>query len=145
MQQHQQLPQHERLAREHAAREQTKSFQCIYPLYFDSTRSRAEGRRVAKGDSVANPLAREIVDALQWVGNSRGVPLKIVFEPDKGHPRDWANPGRVRVLIKEEGRAVWRYARAEGNAEAAGCAEGVQDWEDFAAAFSGVVGGWGVG
>ncbi|KAK0364065.1 signal recognition particle subunit [Friedmanniomyces endolithicus] len=106
MQQHQQLPQHERLAREHAAREQTKSFQCIYPLYFDSTRSRAEGRRVAKGDSVANPLAREIVDALQWVGNSRGVPLKIVFEPDKGHPRDWANPGRVRVLIKEEGRAV---------------------------------------
>ncbi|KAK0280385.1 signal recognition particle subunit [Friedmanniomyces endolithicus] len=106
MQQHQQLPQQERLAREHAAREQTKTFQCIYPLYFDSTRSRAEGRRVAKEDAVANPLAREIVDALQWVGNSRGLPLKIVFEPDKGHPRDWANPGRVRVLVKEEGRAV---------------------------------------
>ncbi|KAK0829154.1 signal recognition particle subunit [Friedmanniomyces endolithicus] len=159
MQQHQQLPQHERLAREHAAREQTKTFQCIYPLYFDSTRSRTEGRRVAKEDAVANPLAREIVDALQWVGNLRGVPLKIVFEPDKGHPRDWANPGRVRVLVKEGGRAVsgkignkhhlyklvaeylkrnptteesaMKY-RFGGDAEAAGCAEGVQDWEDFA-------------
>jgi len=31
--------------------------------------------------------------------------LKTVFEPGKMHPRDWSNPGRVRVLVKEEGRA----------------------------------------
>ena len=46
-----------------------------------------------------NPLAREIVDAVQLLG------LKTVFEPGKMHPRDWANPGRVRVLVKEDGRA----------------------------------------
>jgi hypothetical protein len=22
------------------------------------------------------------------------------------HPKDWANPGRVKVLVKEDGRAV---------------------------------------
>ncbi|TKA71061.1 hypothetical protein B0A55_07237 [Friedmanniomyces simplex] len=106
MQQHQRLPEPERLQRERDAREQSKTFQCIYPVYFDSSRSREQGRRVRKEDAVANPLAREIVDALQWIGNSRGLPLQIVFEPDKGHPKDWANPGRVRVLVKKAGRAV---------------------------------------
>lgn len=51
------------------------------------------------GLAVQNPLAREIVYAVQLLG------LKTVFEPGKMHPRDWANPGRVRVLIKEDGRA----------------------------------------
>ncbi len=49
--------------------------------------------------AIKNPLAREIVDAVQLLG------LKTVFEPGKTHPRDWANPGRVRVLVKEGGRA----------------------------------------
>lgn len=48
--------------------------------------------------AVENPLAREIVDAVQLLG------LKTVFEPGKIHPRDWSNPGRVRVLVKEAGR-----------------------------------------
>lgn len=46
-----------------------------------------------------NPLAREIVDAVQLLG------LKVVFEPGKIHPRDWSNPGRVRVLLREAGKA----------------------------------------
>ncbi|KAK4574975.1 signal recognition particle subunit [Recurvomyces mirabilis] len=88
------------------AQEQSKSYQCIYPVYFDSTRSKAEGRRVKKEDAVANPLAREIVDALSTIAQQKGVPLKIVFEPHKTHPKDWANPGRVRVLVKREGKAI---------------------------------------
>lgn len=32
-----------------------------------------------------------------------GLGLHVVFEPGKMHPRDWGNPGRVRVLVKEEG------------------------------------------
>ena len=48
--------------------------------------------------AVANPLAKEIVDAVQLLG------LDTVFEPGKLHPKDWSNPGRVRVLIKEGGR-----------------------------------------
>lgn len=74
-----------------------KKYQCLYPLYFDANRSRAQGRRVAKEFAVRNPLAREIVDAVQLLG------LDTVFEPGKTHPKDWSNPGRVRVLVKENG------------------------------------------
>lgn len=94
----------ERLSREQ--REKTKNYQCIYPIYFDASRSREQGRRVKKEDAVQNPLAREIVEALQHVGQELGVGLQIVFEPSKCHPKDWANPGRVRVLVKRDGRAV---------------------------------------
>ncbi len=54
---------------------------------------------MGKEEAVSNPLAREIVDAVQMLG------LKTVFEPAKTHPKDWSNPGRVRVLVKENGRA----------------------------------------
>ncbi|CAK4030118.1 related to signal recognition particle Sec65 [Lecanosticta acicola] len=86
--------------------EKSKAYQCIYPVYFDSTRSREEGRRVPKVDAVPNPLAREIVEALSQIGQKHNVPLQIVFEPTKTHPKDWANPGRVKVLVKENGTAV---------------------------------------
>jgi signal recognition particle subunit SRP19 len=75
-------------------------YQSLYPVYFDSTKSRVEGRRVKKSLAVENPLARTIVDATQQLG------LRVVFEPGKMHPKDWANPGRVRVLIKNEGKPV---------------------------------------
>lgn len=75
-----------------------KRYQCLYPLYFDANRTRSQGRRVGKELAVQNPLAREIVDAVQLLG------LDTVFEPGKLHPKDWSNPGRVRVLIKEGGR-----------------------------------------
>lgn len=71
-----------------------KHFQCLYPVYFDKTRSRAEGRKVEAGLAVENPLARDIVDAVQMLG------LRAGLEPEKQHPKDWANPGRVRVLLK---------------------------------------------
>ncbi|KAI4176627.1 MAG: hypothetical protein LQ343_000918 [Gyalolechia ehrenbergii] len=74
-----------------------KHYQCIYPLYFDASRTRAQGRRVGKESAVENPLARTIVDAVAELG------LQTVFEPGKVHPRDWGNPGRVRVLLKDEG------------------------------------------
>ena len=75
-----------------------KQWQCLYPVYFDSSRTRAEGRRVGKELAVENPLAREIVDAAQLLG------LNVGFEPGKTHPKDWANPGRVRILLKEDGK-----------------------------------------
>ena len=84
-----------------------KHYQCIYPLYFDANRTRAQGRRVGAELAVQNPLAREIVDAVQLLG------LKTVFEPGKMHPKDWANPGRVRVLVKEDGKP--RNARVKNS------------------------------
>ncbi|KAI5295897.1 signal recognition particle subunit, partial [Ascosphaera pollenicola] len=78
-----------------------KHYHCLYPVYFDKTRSRAQGRMVGSKLAVENPLAREIVDAVQALG------LRCGFEPEKLHPKDWANPGRVRVMLKDEdGRRV---------------------------------------
>lgn len=71
-----------------------KDFQCLYPIYFDKNRTRAEGRRVGLDMAVVNPLARDIVTAC---GRLR---LETLFEPAKSHPKDWANPGRVKVRVK---------------------------------------------
>ncbi|KAI5820258.1 signal recognition particle, SRP19 subunit [Pyronema omphalodes] len=77
-----------------------KHYQCLYPVYFDAQRSRQEGRKVAKGLAVKNPIAREIADACASLG------LKAVYEMAKSHPKDWANPGRVKVLLKEDGEPL---------------------------------------
>lgn len=82
-----------------ADRKAYASFQCLYPVYFDASRTRAEGRRVPRSLAVASPLAREIVNAC------RDLRLQTVFEPDKMHPKDWANPGRVKIQLKGGGRA----------------------------------------
>lgn len=74
-----------------------KSYNCLYPVYFDVSRTRNTGRRVSKSLAVANPLARGLVDACAFLQ------LKTVFEPGKTHPHDWANPGRVRILMKPDG------------------------------------------
>lgn len=79
-------------------RAKLKKWSCLYPVYFDANRSRAEGRRVGKELAVQNPLAREIADAVAFVG------FNVAFEPDKTHPKDWANPGRVKLLFKEDGK-----------------------------------------
>ncbi|KAJ5265140.1 hypothetical protein N7524_006158 [Penicillium chrysogenum] len=77
-------------------REIPRHFSCLYPVYFDKSRSRAEGRKVGAELAVENPLARDIVDAVQMLGLNAGL------EPEKLHPKDWANPGRVRVQVKNE-------------------------------------------
>ncbi|KAF4512288.1 hypothetical protein G6O67_001451 [Ophiocordyceps sinensis] len=76
-----------------------KGFQCLYPIYFDATRSRAEGRRVSSRLAVRNPLAREIANACSRLR------LQTLLEPDKVHPKDWANPGRVKVGLKARAAA----------------------------------------
>lgn len=78
-------------------------FQCLYPLYFDANRTRAEGRRIPKELAVPNPLAREIINAC------RDLRLQTLFEPEKMHPKDWANPGRIKVQLKpivRDGRTI---------------------------------------
>lgn len=67
------------------------NYHCLYPVYFDASRTRAEGRRVSSKLAVPNPLAREIVNAC------RDLRLQTLFEPEKMHPKDWANPGRIKI------------------------------------------------
>ena len=80
-----------------------KSFQMLYPVYFDASRTRAEGRRVSSKLAVHNPLAMEICEAVRLVSGLQAVP-----ELEKTHPKDWANPGRVRVQLRDKttGRLV---------------------------------------
>jgi len=80
-------------------RELLSKFQIIYPCYFDINRSHQQGRRVSKEYAVENPLAKTISDACRLFR------LQVLLELDKTHPQDFGNPGRVRVLIKENGSA----------------------------------------
>lgn len=73
--------------------------QCLYPVYFDASRTRAEGRRVSAALAVKNPLAREIANACSRLR------LQTLLEPEKIHPKDWSNPGRVKVALKKAGPA----------------------------------------
>lgn len=85
-----------------ASKESIKTHSTLYPVYFDKSRSRGQGRRVGTKLGVANPLARDIAEACQFISTSiAGNRLQIAFEPDKLHPKDWANPGRVRVLLRD--------------------------------------------
>lgn len=77
---------------------QLKSFQVIYPCYFDKNRSHKEGRRVSISRAVENPLAKTISDACQRLN------MPIVLELDKSHPQDFGNPGRVRIMMKDPER-----------------------------------------
>lgn len=75
-------------------------YQTIYPCYFDKQRSHNQGRRVAEQNGVDNPLAKTIADACRFLQ------IPVLLELDKSHPQDFGNPGRVKVLLKEDGLPV---------------------------------------
>jgi signal recognition particle subunit SRP19 len=76
---------------------QIKRYQSLYPIYFDSTRSKRGGRRVSSSLATPSPLALTILQALQSILATH--PLPLAFEPSKTHPKDWSNPGRVRLQL----------------------------------------------
>ncbi|KAG6866942.1 hypothetical protein C0991_003858 [Blastosporella zonata] len=78
-----------------------KSWTCIYPIYIDAKRPYATGqRRVERQKSLWWPLSKDIADAAGRLN------LSTLHEVNKAHPRDWENPGRVRVQWKKDGRLV---------------------------------------
>ncbi|KAI0634775.1 signal recognition particle SRP19 subunit [Trametes polyzona] len=78
-----------------------KRWTCIYPIYIDAKRPCGRGeRRIPRAKSVWWPLSKDIADATNRLG------LGTLHEVNKSHPRDWENPGRVRVQWKKDGRLV---------------------------------------
>jgi len=78
-----------------------KSWTCIYPIYIDAKRAYRTGeRRVSRAKAVWHPLSKDIAEATSRLG------LGTLHEVNKCHPRDWENPGRVRVQWKRDGRLV---------------------------------------
>lgn len=74
---------------------------CIYPIYIDAKRPYGTGqRRVERAKSIWWPLSKDIAEATNRLG------LGTLHEVNKAHPRDWENPGRVRVQWKKEGRLM---------------------------------------
>ena len=74
---------------------------CVYPIYIDAKRSYCTGeRRIPREKAVWWPLSRDIAEAASRLG------LGTLHEGQKSHPRDWENPGRVRVQWKKDGRLV---------------------------------------
>jgi signal recognition particle subunit SRP19 len=66
----------------------------LYPEYFNSKYSRAEGRRVPRKMAKKSPTVEEIEKAAKALG------LSPVVEKDKSYPRFW-HKKRGRVLVRK--------------------------------------------
>uniref|UniRef100_A0A3Q2V2V2 Signal recognition particle 19 kDa protein n=1 Tax=Haplochromis burtoni TaxID=8153 RepID=A0A3Q2V2V2_HAPBU len=78
--------------------DQRNRFVCLYPIYINSKKTLAEGRRISVEKAVENPSCTEIRDVLAAAGMN-------VYMENKIHPREWNRDGqfkgRVRVQIKQ--------------------------------------------
>ncbi|BEI83540.1 hypothetical protein CcaverHIS002_0401440 [Cutaneotrichosporon cavernicola] len=77
-----------------------KMWNSVYPRYFDAKVSVADGRRVPRKSALWWPQATHIAQACASLG------LPSVLEPEKTHPADWENPGRVKVQLERDGRLI---------------------------------------
>lgn len=70
----------------------------IWPIYFDSARSRQEGRMVSRQDAVNEPNIDMLITAALKSG------FKPEIERDKRHPKIWHQEGAAgRILIDRMG------------------------------------------
>ena len=67
----------------------------LYPEYFMSKYSRAEGRRVSKSQARPTPTVEDIEKSAKALG------LKPIVEKDRSYPRTW-HKKRGRVLIEKK-------------------------------------------
>ncbi|KAJ2000752.1 signal recognition particle subunit [Coemansia thaxteri] len=72
---------------------QFKKWICLYPLYFDKSRSVEKGRKVPLALAIDSPHGRQLSVAVKEVG------FNVCYEPNKSHPSDFFTPGRVRVQL----------------------------------------------
>ncbi|KAJ8429290.1 hypothetical protein Cgig2_016328 [Carnegiea gigantea] len=73
-----------------------KKWMILYPVYINSKKTIAEGRRISASKACENPTLVEIGDSCKHLN------VPYVVEPDKAYPRDFMQRGRVRVLLKGE-------------------------------------------
>ncbi|CAM8993100.1 unnamed protein product [Rhodiola kirilowii] len=73
-----------------------KKWVVFYPIYINSKKTIAEGRRISMSKACENPTCIEIYDSCNYLK------LPAAIEIDKAYPRDFMQRGRVRVLLKRE-------------------------------------------
>jgi signal recognition particle subunit SRP19 len=59
--------------------EQFKHWSCVYPVYFDASRTLQEGRKVPLKLAIKNPMAKELAEATTSLG------IRSVFEVSNSH------------------------------------------------------------
>jgi len=75
----------------------------MWPVYFDSTKTRCNGRRVPKSLAVPSPKVLEMKEAVEKLGLSCEVVL------DVGYPKTpWLKTGMLLVMKKESKEKVIR-------------------------------------
>jgi signal recognition particle subunit SRP19 len=75
----------------------------MWPVYFDSTKTRGDGRRVPKSLAVPSPKILEIKEVVEKLGLSYEVVL------DAGYPKTpWLRTGMLLVTKKESKEKVIR-------------------------------------
>jgi len=81
----------------------------LWPLYFDSTKSRIEGRKAPKRVTIPSPELDEIREAVERLG------LQYEIVPEASYPKlSWQKSGKLVVskvksktqMIKEIGRQL---------------------------------------
>jgi signal recognition particle subunit SRP19 len=89
-----------------AMQEKVRRWQVLYPVYMDSSKTCAEGRRVAKSQGVPSPTLAEIRKACARLG------VECVEEDHKVYSRDpIEGVGRCRVKLKIDGEPVHETLR----------------------------------
>ncbi|KAJ9178400.1 hypothetical protein P3X46_010286 [Hevea brasiliensis] len=73
-----------------------KKWVVLYPVYINSKKTIAEGRRISVTKACENPTCAEIGDCCSHLK------LPFAIEIDKAYPRDFMQIGRVRVLLKKD-------------------------------------------
>ncbi|XP_037459366.1 signal recognition particle 19 kDa protein-like [Triticum dicoccoides] len=82
-------------------RSSIKKWKIIYPVYLNSKKTVAEGRRIAAAKACPDPTCIEIADSCAYLKIPRAIEL------DKAYPRDFFQVGRVRVqLTNDDGSPV---------------------------------------
>mmetsp|Transcript_56680 Transcript_56680/g.64963 ORF Transcript_56680/g.64963 Transcript_56680/m.64963 type:complete len:143 (+) Transcript_56680:23-451(+) len=73
-----------------------KKWKVLYPAYIDSTKKIDQGRAIPLKHCVENPTIQEMSEILQYLK------IRHVIEPHKAYPKDWINPGRIRVQLLDD-------------------------------------------
>ncbi|XVF87056.1 hypothetical protein PTKIN_Ptkin18bG0089800 [Pterospermum kingtungense] len=81
-----------------------KKWVVFYPVYINSKKTVAEGRRISLIKACENPTCVEIADCCSHFK------LPNAIEIDKAYPRDFMQRGRVRVQLKKEDGTLYNPA-----------------------------------
>ncbi|GMN47632.1 hypothetical protein TIFTF001_016804 [Ficus carica] len=81
-----------------------KNWVVVYPVYINSKKTIAQGRRINVSKACENPTCAEIGDCCTHFK------LPFAIEIDKAYPRDFMQRGRVRVLLKKDDGTLFNPA-----------------------------------